>query len=318
MPAKSRLANDSSVQSKRCADLMQIEQLLREIYEALSRDRLSQAEALEKIEAIKLQERTASTGVFLAAPIWRAGGSGEGASLDAGSLQHDVMLCDRPAADAEELSASLPGARCTSLHSEQQDLAQRYSLVAVACFERIQALLRSNSRGKILVQVVVTDDAERALVAGVSGLLRTAALENPRLIVQLILVPAEMSTEELAGRLETEKSRDVNPLVRYQNGARQILDWQEVADDPDTPPAAFKDSGVYLITGGMGGLGILFAREILARTAQATVVLTGRSEESAETRARIDTSFAAPGRVTYRQVDLGDPDQVRRLITSVQ
>src|SRR5262245_48616012 len=123
---------------------MQIEQLLRQIYEDLSRGGLSQAEALEKIEAIKLQEGTGPAGVFLAAPVWRTAGGEEEAGPDMGYAQHDVVLCDRSAAAAEELSSLLPGARCISLHSEQKDLAQRYSFVAVACFEQIQAMLRSN------------------------------------------------------------------------------------------------------------------------------------------------------------------------------
>ncbi|HXH41801.1 MAG TPA: SDR family NAD(P)-dependent oxidoreductase, partial [Thermoanaerobaculia bacterium] len=294
-----------------------MEQLLRQIYEDLSQDRLSQAEALEKIEAIKLQERTGSTGLFLATPVWRTGGDRE-ASLDVGYPQHEVVLCDRSAADAEELSSLLPGTHCIALHSDQKDIAQRYSLVAVTCFENIQAILRSNPDGKILVQVVVADDGERALVAGVSGLFRTAALETPRLMVQLILMPAEIAAEELAARLVDEKSHGASPLVRYQNGSRQILDWQEVADDTETLPTTFKDSGVYLITGGLGGLGFLFAKEILAQTVQATVVLTGRSKFSAERRARLDSTFAASGRVTYREVELGDPDQVRRLIMSIK
>ena len=117
------------------------------------------------------------------------------------------MLCDRSADDAEELSSLLPGARCISLHSEQKDLAQRYSLVAVALFEQIQAILRSNRQGKILLQVVVTDDEERLIGVGVSGLLRTAELENPRLSAQMILLPADVAVDELAARLENEKSR---------------------------------------------------------------------------------------------------------------
>jgi hypothetical protein len=41
--------------------------------------------------------------------------------------------------------------------------------------------------------------------------------------------------------------------VRYGHNGRQIR-WEEIAADPEKPPVAFKDQGVYLITGGMGGL----------------------------------------------------------------
>ncbi|HYK00424.1 MAG TPA: SDR family NAD(P)-dependent oxidoreductase, partial [Thermoanaerobaculia bacterium] len=295
-----------------------MERLLRQIYDDLSHGRLSQVEALEKVKAIKLQERGSAAEVLLAVPVWRAGEIEAEGNVSLEYARHYVLLCDRSAADAEKLASLLPGTHCVSLHVEQMDLAQRYSHVTVACFERIQAILRSDPHARTLVQVVVTDDEEHALAAGVSGLLETAALENPGFTGQLILIGPEMTAEELAARLEGEASHGTDPLVRYQGGDRQILDWQEMPVAPEPPPVAFKDSGVYLITGGLGGLGVLFAQEIIAQAPQATVVLTGRSELSVERQARLDGSFAAPNRVTYRQVELGDRDQVRHLITSVK
>src|SRR5262249_38656128 len=154
---------------------------------------------------------------------------------------------------------------------------------------------------------------EQALFAGLSGLLKTAALENPRLIGQLILVPAHTTAEELGRLLQEEKARKPDPLIRYEQGARQVLRWQEVPEDRERPPIAFKDDGVYLVTGGLGGLGLLFAREILTQTRQGRVVLTGRSALSAKKQALLDGLSAQAGRVSYRQVDLGDLDQVKRL-----
>src|SRR5260370_1267905 len=159
-------------------DLILMELLLRQIYDDLSHGRLSQADALAKIKAIKQRERGSSTGDLLAVPVWQAGEMEADATLDAEYGQHCVLLCDRSAADAEKLSSLLRGSDCVSLDLEQGDVAQRYSRVATACFERIQALLRGNRQDKILIQVVVTDSEEQAPSAGVSGMLKTAALEN--------------------------------------------------------------------------------------------------------------------------------------------
>ena len=63
---------------------------------------------------------------------------------------------------------------------------------------RIQGILQGKSRGKVLAQIVIGNHQEQALLAGLSGLLKTAALENPRLTGQLILVPAQTTAEELA------------------------------------------------------------------------------------------------------------------------
>jgi NADP-dependent 3-hydroxy acid dehydrogenase YdfG len=155
----------------------------------------------------------------------------------------------------------------------------------------------------VLVQIVVADET----FAGLSALLKTAALENPNFVGQLIHVPAGMEAEELSGILEAEKRGGIEPLVRYEHGARNIQRWHEVPhqDDVQIP---LRDRGVYLITGGTGRLGTLFANEILAQTPAAGVVLAGRGPLAG---ARFDA------RVGYRQVDLADLEQVRRLIASV-
>jgi hypothetical protein len=58
----------------------------------------------------------------------------------------------------------------------------------------------------------------------------------------------------------------VEPLVRYQQEARQVLSWTELAEVPLHTEETFRDAGVYLITGGLGALGVVFAKEILSRT----------------------------------------------------
>src|SRR5580765_3444909 len=83
----------------------------------------------------------------------------------------------------------------------------------------------------------------------------------------------------------------------------------------DEPPMAFQDQQVYLITDGLGQLGDLFAREILRDTRETTVVVTGRAPFSAE---KVDRLSAQSERIRYRQVDVGDADQVARLIDDIR
>src|SRR5205085_542925 len=76
----------------------------------------------------------------------------------------------------------------------------------------------------------------------------------------------------------------------------------------------FRDDGVYLISGGLGALGLVFAKEIVERTRQAKVVLTGRVALSAEKQARLNE---LSGRASYRQLDLGDLTQVEQLVAGI-
>jgi polyketide synthase PksL len=258
-------------------------------------------------------------GTLLAVPVWETRSVAVSASPSGTYTEHHVVLCELPKVDADKLKFLLPHSHCLSLQSgEQKNIAQRYSEYALACFEQIQSVLRGKPQGRVLVQVVVPCHGEQALLAGLSGLVKTAALENPQIRGQLILIPAEMTTEELGWQLNEEKARGSDTQIKYEQGVRKVLRWEEIAVGREKPPMAFKEHGIYLITGGLGGLGVLFAKEILEQAPHARVVLTGRSALTPEKQARLDGLSSHTGRVSYRQVDLEDLNQVKRLIASIQ
>jgi acyl transferase domain-containing protein/enoyl-CoA hydratase/carnithine racemase/acyl carrier protein/SAM-dependent methyltransferase len=295
-----------------------MKQRLRQIYDDVSNGRLSQKEALEKVKAIKLQEQDREFGALLAIPVWKTCGIAASAGGSyAEYTEHHVVLCELATVDMDKLDLLLPHGHYLSLQGGQRSIEQRYSDHALACLERIQAILKSKPQGQVLVQVVVANHQEQALFAGFSGLLQTAALENPRIVGQLILVPLDIRVEELVRYLQDEKIGGRNSLIKYEQDARQVLRWREVPAEPKQPPTGFKDHGVYLISGGLGGLGVLFAKEIVEKT-EAKVVLAGRSALSRDKQALLDGLFTQAGRVSYRQVDVGDREQVTQLIAAIK
>src|SRR6266446_6487597 len=122
---------------------MQMKQQLRQIYDDLSNGRLSQREALERIKAIKLQEQGNGTGALLITPVWQSNAVEVSAvASHTEYMEHHVVLCELATVDAEKLGSLLPYSHCLPLQAGQQnDIAQRYSEYALACFERIQAIL---------------------------------------------------------------------------------------------------------------------------------------------------------------------------------
>jgi polyketide synthase PksN len=254
-------------------------------------------------------------GSLIAVPGWQAASiASSGAARE--FQEHRVMLYGLPQIDAQVVESRVAGCRYQPLNQERPaTIAQRYSDCALACFETIQAMLRARPQGKVLFQLAIADDAESALLAGLSGLLRTAALENPRFTGQVIVVPAAMTADELCARLQDEKTGGIEPLVRIRDDAREVLRWQELATEATTP--AFKDDGVYLITGGLGAIGRHFTREILAQTRGSRVVLTGRAALTEETRVILEGSFGNE-RVSYRQLDLGDLEDVERAVAAIR
>ena len=267
-------------------------------------------------------------GVLLAIPEWRPSEpSSESASSPQSassrqsvlsqqigpSVQRVVLVCELPGVDLSRLERLLPGARCERIGSGASDLAERYLKQAQECFAQVQAILRDKPRGKVWVQVVAGSGVESQLAAGLSGLLRTAGQENPQLVGQVLLVEEDTSEEQLAQRLQRAGEGTVEAVVRYVEGARQVRRWREARWA--LAPVMFKERGVYLITGGLGGLGRLVAQEILRQTSQGQVVLAGRAALSEEKRAAL--AQLSSERVHYKQVDVEDRAQVQALIAQV-
>src|SRR5205823_11485804 len=121
-------------------------------------------------------------------------------------------------------------------------------------FELVQQILRGAPRHEVLLQVVVPV-AESWRFAALTGLLKTAHLENPNLIAQWIAVDDASVVERALGESAAMPHQQ---HVRYERGERQIASWAELDAAPAAAP--WKDGGVYLITGGAGGLGQLLAR----------------------------------------------------------
>jgi acyl transferase domain-containing protein len=65
-------------------------------------------------------------------------------------------------------------------------------------------------------------------------------------------------------------------VVAYRAGHRWVQTFEPLPLEASDPPARLREGGVYLVTGGLGGIGLEVA-ECLARAVRARLVLTGRS-----------------------------------------
>ncbi len=96
----------------------------------------------------------------------------------------------------------------------------------------------------------------------------------------------------------------------YQGGLRRTLQVRPTTVAP-TGDVRIKQGGTYLLTGGCGGLGLLFAEHLVSEYG-ANVILTGRSPLSAERRSRIDRMRRPSRVVRYLQADLCDVPSMKR------
>ncbi|WP_412756908.1 SDR family NAD(P)-dependent oxidoreductase [Legionella bozemanae] len=105
--------------------------------------------------------------------------------------------------------------------------------------------------------------------------------------------------------------------VRYDKQNHRYIRRYEAFTPPLTVTPTLKKSGVYLITGGMGGLGYLFAR-YLAEQCQAKIVLTGRAPMSAHYQNRIAELEKQNASVVYIPADVSSYEEVQALIQNTK
>ncbi|HEX8351382.1 MAG TPA: type I polyketide synthase, partial [Pyrinomonadaceae bacterium] len=168
---------------------------------------------------------------------------------------------------------------------QSQDLGF-YSLLFLA-----QALGRQALTSQVRVEVVTREaqritgrEALRPENATLVGPARVIPQEFPKVACRYIDVmlpePGREDEDELMslGRQLVSEFQTENDgrLVAYRDGLRWVQDFEPARVEGEGQAARLRDEGVYLITGGTGGLGLALA-EHLARKHRARLVLTGRA-----------------------------------------
>jgi acyl transferase domain-containing protein len=134
------------------------------------------------------------------------------------------------------------------------------------------------------VQSVSGDEALCPAKATVLGPCRVIPQEYPHITCQTVDVVApdarraDALAEQLLSELAAEPADTAETPVAYRGRRRWVQTFEPLRLGGDGGGATrLREGGVYLITGGLGGIGLTLA-DYLARTARARLVLTGRSE----------------------------------------
>jgi len=191
-------------------------------------------------------------------------------------------------------------------------------------FHLTQALMKLPRKDRVRLLYVVrsSGNAINPIYSAIGGLVRTIHQENPNYDYKILEVRGSsekannVNANEFANlllrefALPGEQSRE----IRYYFGARQSCQLREIERLPGAANTALNDKGVYLITGGAGGLGSIFA-QYLARRVQARLVLSGRSALSSGTEALLRRLESLGAEAIYVPADVGSRADAERLVS---
>ncbi len=145
-------------------------------------------------------------------------------------------------------------------------------------FLHIKGIIESKPSTLQTIIVIPSTDIPEYCYAPLTGLLKTATLEHTKLQGKVIQLP-ELTPEQTAAIIEQETQTTEDMEVRYlkEDTQRQVKRLIEIEHPPAGPISPLKSGGVYWITGGLGGLGRLFAGEF-AKAENSTIILSNRRE----------------------------------------
>ncbi|SYX83886.1 SDR family NAD(P)-dependent oxidoreductase [Paenibacillus alvei] len=169
------------------------------------------------------------------------------------------------------------------------------------------------------------DEDVQPLYAALDGFAKSIYLENPKFIYKTLAVDKMSDNGWMKEAFRDWAQGERLPqALRHVAGSWQVRKWKQAAHHdhrqhsealPMKERPLLASSGVYLITGGLGGIGFLVARQ-LAEKVQAKLILTGRSKFDDRKLAQIRELERCGAEVMYIESDIGLPGVAERVVAA--
>src|SRR5262249_41193128 len=149
--------------------------------------------------------------------------------------------------------------------------------------------------------------------AALWGLGRVLALEHPQLRPVLIDLSPGSDAAEVAAALADELGRrQGGEQVAWRRGQRFVARLVRWAGHTGAP-ARFRAAGTYLVTGGLGGLGLRLARWLVEHGAH-SLALVGRSAPAEPARQALEELRRSGAEVLVLQADISRAEEVAQVL----
>jgi polyketide synthase PksL len=215
----------------------------------------------------------------------------------------------------------------------RQEVAQNLNNGVYGLLYLSKALMKEKLRGALRFVSVFSSHPEATdpLGAAMGGFFKTLVLENPRHLAKVVgiqsgpgkdgvlavaekavLIWNEICEKEWTAAQEIQYSRCTrDSQERLERNISELLPQTFV--EKQSVALSLRKNGVYLITGGLGGLGLIFA-EYLAKKFQARLVLVGRSAPSATQDEKLSELRGYGAETLALQADVSQLEDVERAV----
>lgn len=170
------------------------------------------------------------------------------------------------------------------------------------CYDHLLYLSQATLLNKNSLTLFCMSEESSLYIESLVAFAKTLHIENPQLICRVAVIP------NVKNVLSELPQQDVE--VSYNNdNIRKIRNYEEILGQPQKLNR-LKKGGTYLITGGAGQLGLVFA-QYLAEHYKANLILIGRSSLTDKIQLHLSTLNQYAAKVKYYQVDITQKNKLK-------
>jgi len=206
------------------------------------------------------------------------------------------------------LIEDLPDYTTTDLSLIQNSVEMKILTV----FYLVQMLLKETKNMGFLYFHHTVGSFARPENSGIDGFLRSIKREIPGFIFRTIGI----DTIEI--RYMVDELFNMDTLcheIRYINGERCVKKLVEF--NTEEKPLVYREGGVYLITGGNGSLGLIFAK-YLAQKAHVKLALLGRSALDDHSSQKIQALERQGAEILYQTCDVSNHQELTKVLDKIR
>lgn len=204
---------------------------------------------------------------------------------------------------------------------------------SVYLLQALQLLMAQKHVNRIRLQLVALSDESESqggsipsFASSLTAMLKTAELEDPRFECRLIDYRGAADHDRGFSEWHSAALNLANSVYADFNDAYLFVEnsriYREVRHEIGLPGATrdtcpWRNEGVYLISGGAGGIGYAIAEDIVAKVRSARILLLGTRNTEAIIERKLARLNELGGRVSYHSVDVSYYDEISGFVNNM-
>ena len=205
-----------------------------------------------------------------------------------------------------------------SLDNNTEDLNQDWSINCAGVLHLVQTLFKQNINVPIWLVTqanqAINNTLEQNSIASNAlwGLGQVIALEHPEYFGGILDISNNPNQEEISNLITVINNKNKEDRLALR-GEKIYVPRLEKLAQPSTQKLTIDTNSAYLISGGLGALGLQLAQWLAEKSAK-RLILVSRSKPSKEAQTIIDRLTEKGVQITIAQADVTDKQQIAQVI----